>query len=88
MSDKDKFEVFNESQLKKIKKEFSAGPHSGQQSWLQLCDVYLKTQIALADQDLTDRRVEYISPNDPNMKDVVVPDRLHKKFKNYHFPNH
>ena len=146
MSDKDKFEVFNESQLKKIKKEFSAGPHSGQQSWLQLCDVYLKTQIALADQDLTDRRVEYISPNDPaqsqlfnnsinwsdavnicefsgaafsdsmilnalkssklffivtldfdigyaalsdpNMKDVVVPDRLYKEFKNYHFPNH
>ena len=32
MSDKDKFEVFNESQLKKIKIEFSAGPHSGQQS--------------------------------------------------------
>lgn len=146
VADKDKFEVFNESQLKKIKKEFSAGPHSGQQSWLQLCDVYLKTQIALADQDLTDRRVEYISPNDlaqaqlfnnsinwgdavniceysgtafsdsmilnalksskllfvvtldfdigyaalsdPNMKDVVVPDRLYKEFKNYHFPNH
>ncbi len=146
LSDKDKFEVFNESQLKKIKKEFSAGPHSGQQSWLQFCNVYLKNQIALADQDLADRHVEYISPNDlaqtqlfnnsinwrdavniceysgtafsdsmilnalkssklffivtldfdigyaalsdPNMKDVVVPDRLHKEFKNYHFPNH
>ena len=144
-SDPDKPEAFNESQLKKIKKEFSAGPHSGQKSWLELCDVYLRDQIKLADQDLIERRVEYISPNeptqadlfnstigwdkaieiceksgaafsdsmilnalksskllfvvtldfdigyaalsDPNMKDVVVPDRLFKEFKNYHFPN-
>lgn len=146
LADAEKDQVFNESQLKKIKKEFSAGPHSGQKSWLDVCDLYLKNQIALADQDLIDRDVEYISPNeptqanlfntsiswdsaidicekagtafsdsmilnalksskllfivtldfdigyaalsDPNMKDVVVPDRLYKEFKNYHFPNH
>lgn len=144
-SDPDRPEVFNEVQLKKIKREFSAGPHSGQRGWLEICDAYLKNQIALADQDLFDRGVEYISPNDPkqtalfdknidwsdaislcektgtafndsmilnalkssklffivtldfdigyaalsdpNMKDVVVPDRLFKEFKNYHFPN-
>jgi hypothetical protein len=144
-SDPDKLEVFNEVQLKKIKREFSAGPHSGQKGWLEICDTYLRNQITLADQDLFDRGVEYISPNDPaqtklfdknicwpeainlcektgtafsdsmilialksskllfvvtldfdigyaalsdpNMKDVVVPDRLFKEFKNYHFPN-
>lgn len=144
-SDPDKLEVFNEVQLKKIKREFSAGPHSGQKGWLEICDTYLKNQIAIADQDLFDRGVEYISPNDraqtelfekninwldaitlcensgtsfsdsmilnalksskllfivtldfdigyaalsdPNMKDVVVPDRLFKEFKSYHFPN-
>lgn len=142
-SDPERFEVFNESQLKKIKKEFSAGPHSGQKGWLEICEVYLRDQIALADKDLSDRGVEYISPNDPSqvdlfsnqigwpsaidiceksgtafsdsmilnalksskllfvvtldfdigyaalsdpkMKDVVVPDRLYKEFKQYHF---
>lgn len=144
-ADSEKDEIFNDSQIKKIKKEFSAGPHSGQRNWLEICDMYLKNQIALADLDLVDRNVEYISPNepsqadlfntsiewnsaidiceksgtafsdsmilnalksskllfvitldfdigyaalsDPNMKDVVVPDRLFKEFKNYHFPN-
>lgn len=144
-ADPEKDQVFNESHLKKIKKEFSAGPHSGQLNWLKLCEIYLKNQIALADKDLFDREVEYISPNDPtqtelfdknlgwleainicensgtafndsmilnalkssklpfivtldfdigyaalsdpNMKDVVVPDRLYKEFKQYHFPN-
>ena len=145
ISDTDRFEVFNESQLKKIKKEFSAGPHSGQKGWLEICEAYLKDQITLADKDLSDREVEYISPNDPSqvelfsnqiswsaaidiceksgtafsdsmilnalkssklffvvtldfdigyaalsdpkMKDVVVPDRLYKEFKQYHFPD-
>lgn len=144
-ADSEKDEVFNDSQIKKIKKEFSAGPHSGQRNWLEICDLFLKNQIALADQDLVERNVEYISPNepsqadlfnssiewngaisiceksgtalsdsmilnalksskllfvvtldfdigyaalsDPNMKDVVVPDKLFKEFKNYHFPN-
>lgn len=144
-ADSERDEVFNEIQIKKIKKEFSAGPHSGQRNWLEICELYLKDQIASADQDLFDRDVEYISPNepdqknlfnssigwetainicensgtsfsdsmilnalkssklffivtldfdigyaalsDPNMKDVVVPDRLFKEFKNYHFPN-
>ena len=144
-ADSDKDEVFNESQLKKIKKEFSAGPHSGQKSWLEICDLSLNGKLALEDQALLDRGVEYISPHDqsqielfntalgwpgaieicektgtafsdsmilnaltssklffvvtldfdigyaapsdPNMKDVVVPDRLYKEYKHYHFPN-
>ena len=144
-ADADKDEVFNESQLKKIKKEFSAGPHSGQKGWLEICDVFLKGKIELEDQALIDRGVEYVSPHepsqanlfneflgwsgaigicektgaafsdsmilnalkssklffvvtldfdvgyaalsDPNMKDVVVPDRLYREYKNYHFPS-
>lgn len=31
--------------------------------------------------------IGYAALSDPNMKDVVVPDRLFKEFKNYHFPN-
>jgi hypothetical protein len=144
-ADPEKDEVFNESQLKKIKKEFSAGPHSGQQCWLEICSSVLGSKIELEDQALMDRGVEYISPNDdsqkhlftasmgwpeairicektgtafsdsmilnalkastlffivtldfdigyaalsdPNMKDVVVPDRLFKEYRHYHFPN-
>ena len=70
ISDTDRLEVFNESQLKKIKREFSAGPHSGQKGWLEICESYLKDQIALADKDLADREVEYISPNDPSQSDL------------------
>ncbi len=61
--------VFNESQLKKIKKEFSAGPHSGQKGWLELCNLFLKNQITLADQDLIERGVSYISPNNQSHYD-------------------
>ncbi len=143
-TDSEKDEVFNEPQLKRIKKEFSAGPHSGQRGWLELCNIFLKGKIELEDQALVDRGVEYISSSetsqsklfntflewsdaigicektgtafsdsmilnalkssqlffivtldfdigyaalsDPNMKDVVVPDRLFKEYKYYHFP--
>ncbi len=144
-ADPDKDEVFNESQLKKIKKEFSAGPHSGQIGWLEICKSVLESKVGLEDQALMDRGVEYISTNDksqeylfdaslgwseaiaicertgtsfsdsmilnalkaskvfftvsldfdigyaalsdPKMKDVVVPDRLFKEYKGYHFPH-
>ena len=144
-ADSEKDEVFNESQLKKIKKEFSAGPHSGQKGWLEICDLFLKARVEIADQALIDRGVMYISPNeqsqkelfgssldwqgaigiceksgtafsdsmilnalksskllfvvtldfdigyaalsDPKMKDVVVPDRLYREYRHYHFPN-
>lgn len=144
IADPEKDEVFNESQLKKIKKEFSAGPHSGQRGWLEVCELFLKNKIKWEDQALIDRGVEYVSPHepsqaalfnqslgwptaigiceqtgtsfsdsmilnalkssklffvvtldfdigyaalsDPNMKDVVVPDRLYREYKHYHFP--
>ncbi len=63
-ADPEKDQVFNESQLKKIKKEFSAGPHSGQKGWLEICDMYLLDQIALADTNLIGSGINYISPND------------------------
>ncbi len=135
--------MFNESQLKKIKKEFSAGQHSGQEGWLKICNTHLSGKIEQADFNLINRGIEYISPNlesqkelfntslewtdairvcektgtafsdsmilnalkssrllfvvtldfdigyaalsDPNMKDVVVPDRLFKEYRHYHF---
>ena len=145
VADPEKDQVFNESQLKKIKKEFSAGRHSGQRGWLEICESVLGGKIELEDQALMDRGVEYISPNDhsqkhlydaslgwlgainicektgtafsdsmilnalkasklsfivtldfdigyaalsdPSMKDVVVPDRLFKEYRHFHFPN-
>lgn len=143
-ADPERDEIFNDVQLKKIKKEFSAGPHSGNKGWLEICEIFLSNQIQKADQDLIERGIIYISPNDPSqvqlfnsnldwnkaieicensgtafndsmilnalkssklffivtldfdigyaalsdphMKDVVVPDKLAREFKNYHFP--
>lgn len=143
IADPEKDEIFNDSQLKKIKKEFSAGPHSGQIGWLEFCSLYLNGKIEISDQELLDRGVIYISPNDraytdlfhysvqwksaieiceragtafsdsmilnvlkssklpfivtldfdigyaalsdPNIKDVVVPDKLYKEYKGFHF---
>ena len=31
--------------------------------------------------------IGYAALSDPIMKDVVVPDRLFKEYKHYHFPN-
>lgn len=143
-ADPEKDEVFNDVQLKKIKKEFSAGQHSGLEGWLKICNTHLNGKIEQADLNLIDRGIEYISPNaesqkqlfktslewtsairvcektgtafsdsmilnalkssnllfvvtldfdigyaalsDPNMKDVIVPDRLFKEYRHYHFP--
>lgn len=69
-ADPDKDEIFNEPQLKKIKKEFSAGPHSGQKGWLEICDLFLKNSVAGEDQGLIDLGIEYISPHDPSQADL------------------
>jgi predicted nucleic acid-binding protein len=69
-SDSEKDEVFNDTQIKKIKKEFSAGLHSGQKGWLQICEFFLKDQILLADQDLKERDVKYITPNKFDQSDL------------------
>jgi len=57
--------IFNDTQLKKIKSEFSAGCHSGHLGWLKLCEIYLKGYISGIDENLAERRVQYLSPNDP-----------------------
>lgn len=31
--------------------------------------------------------IGYAALSDPNMKDVVVPDRLFREYRHYHFPN-
>jgi hypothetical protein len=32
--------------------------------------------------------IGYAALSDPNMKDVVVPDRLIKEYRHYHFPSY
>lgn len=144
LADPNRDRVFNESQLKKIKKEFSAGPHSGQLGWLEVCKISLVEKLGYEDQALTELGIEYISPHDnslnsffaqklewqdairisersgtafsdamilnvlkashlqfvvtldfdigyaalcdPGMKDVVVPDRLFREYRTFHFP--
>ena len=57
--------IFNDTQLKKIKSEFSAGCHSDHLGWLKLCELYLKDYITGIDENLSERGVQYLSPNDP-----------------------
>ena len=134
--------VFNDVHLK-IKKEFSAGDHSGKVGWLEICETFLAGRLHAMDQELLDTGVEYVSQHDPSqaplfhtkidwpdamdiseksgasfsdsmimnafqcshcpfivsmdfdvgyavladsrMKDAVMPDRLAKEFRHYHF---
>ena len=62
--------VFNDNHLKKIKKEFSAGAHSGQIGWLEICDAILAGHLSAFEQELLDSDVEYVSQNDPSQFDL------------------
>ncbi|MEI8347221.1 MAG: hypothetical protein WCG27_07125 [Pseudomonadota bacterium] len=69
-TDKEKNAVFNHQQIKKIKKEFSAGSHSGHLGWLALCDLFLKNRMAEVEKELSDLGVTYISQNEITDKDI------------------
>lgn len=56
--------IFSDTQIKDIKREFSAGSHSGHMGWLSFCVVYLKLQLLDIEQRLEDRGITYLSPND------------------------
>jgi predicted nucleic acid-binding protein len=56
--------IFNDTQIKDIKREFSAGSHSGQLGGLKFCETYLKPQLLDIEQALEDRGIVYLSPND------------------------
>lgn len=65
-SDPERDFVFGDVQLKKIKKEFSAGPHSGQLGWLELCAGFLSGRLKELEADLSDSGIEYISQHEPS----------------------
>ena len=69
-SDPEKDFIFSDPQLKKIKKEFSAGDHSGQSGWLELCRLFLAGRIRSAESELADRGIEYISQHESSQKDL------------------
>jgi predicted nucleic acid-binding protein len=56
--------IFNDVHLKKIKKEFSAGPHSGRTGWLEICANVLDGRLKELAQELEDSGVEYVSQHD------------------------
>lgn len=64
--------IFNDSQIKSIKAEFSAGSHSGHIGWLRLCDTFLKGYVSEIEHQLNERGIIYLSPNDPKQKDLFA----------------
>jgi len=64
--------VFNDREIKEIKKAFSAGPHSGHQGWLKLCETFFGDYLSKIDSELIERGIEYLSPNEPAMKDLFL----------------
>lgn len=62
--------VFNDTQVKSIKSAFSAGRFSGQAGWLVLCEEFLSGQLEIAEQNLIDYGVEYISQHEPEQLDL------------------
>ena len=135
--------VFSDRHLKKIKSAFSAGTHSGQAGWLEICKGLLSGRLDEAEKELEKFGVHYISQHEPlqteyfhkkidwpeakriaeftclglsdamilnalqcsrfpflvstdfdigyavlaskDLKDVIVPDGVAKKYRNYHF---
>lgn len=60
--------VFNDTQLKSIKSAFSAGRFSGNVGWLALCREYLDKKFDLAEENLVNLGVEYISQHEPTQQ--------------------
>lgn len=64
-ADPDRDFIFNEVHLKKIKKEFSAGPHSGRTGWLEICEYFLKGHLKEMITELEYSGIEYVSQHEP-----------------------
>ncbi|MGE3683323.1 MAG: hypothetical protein AB7G93_16485 [Bdellovibrionales bacterium] len=62
--------IFNDSQLKAIKGEFSAGPHSGHLGWLKVCEVSLRGYVEQVEKQLADAGITYLSPNEPSQRQL------------------
>jgi hypothetical protein len=60
--------VFTDTDLKDIKRAFSAGSFSGHHGWLKLCEGFLKGRLEQMEEELLDRGVTYISQHDESQK--------------------
>lgn len=69
-SDKEKDFIFNDTQLKKIKQEFSAGDHSGHKGWLEICKLFLSDRLHKIESELSERGIEYISQHEPIQREI------------------
>jgi hypothetical protein len=64
--------IFNDSQIKQIKSEFSAGSNSGHMGWLKFCGDCLNGYVDFFEQQLTARGIIYLSPNDSAQADLFI----------------
>jgi hypothetical protein len=62
--------VFNDTQIKMIKAAFSAGRFSGNTGWLALCEKIIGGQLDVAEANLDDLGIEYISQHEPNQTNL------------------
>jgi predicted nucleic acid-binding protein len=60
--------VFTDTDLKDIKRVFSAGVFSGHHGWLSICEGELKNWLAGIERRITDHGVNYISQHDDSQK--------------------
>jgi len=64
--------VFGDAHLKRIKKEFSAGSHSGNIGWLKFCHKFLGGRLRELETDLQESGIEYISQHDSSQTDLFT----------------
>lgn len=62
--------VYADSQIKKIKSVFSAGRHSGQSGWLELCDAIMQGKLDRFEDDLNAFGIQYISQHEPSQTNL------------------
>ena len=70
LSDPDRDIVFGDYHLKKIKKEFSAGEHSGKIGWIELCKKFMAGKLQDLEADLRETGIEYVSQHEPSQKNL------------------
>lgn len=62
--------VFTDTDLKDIKKAFSAGQFSGNHGWLAICESIMTGRLEILENDLLDRGVTYISQHQDSQKEL------------------
>lgn len=69
-ADPDRDIIFGDVHLKKIKREFSAGNHSGKIGWMEFCTEFLAGKLQAIENGLERSGIEYVSQHQPSQKDI------------------